>query len=289
MRTRSSLGSLALALALATAPPAAAATLGGVTLPDRATAGRRGYRGALLAAATIAILLATGRPAAANSFGITGYSGKQGGNCTDCHSGGVEPEVRFVGPTMVAPGEMATFRFEVISRAVSQRRAGFNVASSEGALAIDAAQGGRRLPNNELTHNIPKENVEGVASWEFTWTAPTELGTYTLFGAGNSVNFNNQQTGDRSNKTTHEVLVGEITFTGSGKPWWREAFSALDVGMTLSQVTALTGQPARIHGDDATILTYQPTRACTIEVTLRPRLVEVVEVTAQGRSVLVSG
>jgi hypothetical protein len=170
----------------------------------------RWRRSRLIAAAGLAVLLAGRGLAAANSLGISGNSGKQRGNCTDCHGGGAQPEVRFVGPTTVAPGAMATFRFEVVSAAPSQRAAGFNVASSQGDLAIETAQGGRRLPNNELTHNSPKQNSEGVAGWEFTWTAPTEIGTYTLFGAGNSVNFNGQQTGDRSNKTTLEVLVDEI-------------------------------------------------------------------------------
>lgn len=170
--------------------------------------------GVLLAAS--AALLDT--PAWANTGGITGMSGKQGTTCSSCHGGGLMPEVRFIGPGTVAPGALATFRFEVQSMALNQRRAGFNVASSEGRLDVLPEQGERRTQTNELTHTAPKQNVDMLAGWDFTWTAPDAPGIYTLFGAGNSVNFNGQSNGDRSNTTTLDVEVAVDTPTPTVTP-----------------------------------------------------------------------
>jgi hypothetical protein len=173
--------------------------------------------------AFLGVLLAAGgalraAPAGANSNGITGVSGKQGNTCASCHRGGLEPEVQFIGPGTVAPGALATFRFEVQSRVPNQRRAGFNLASSAGRLDVVPDQGARRTQTNELTHTAPKQNVDMLAGWDFTWTAPDTPGLYTLFGAGNSVNFNGQSSGDRSATTTLDVAVAFDTATPTATP-----------------------------------------------------------------------
>ena len=144
----------------------------------------------------------------ANSGGITKRSGKQGSTCLACHGGGVAPEVRFIGPAELGVGALATYRFEVQSRVPNQRAAGFNVAASAGTLAT-LPQQGERLSSGELTHTGPKSNTDKVAAWEFTWTAPDAPGTYTLFGAGNSVNLNGQSSGDRSSTTTFDIVVAD--------------------------------------------------------------------------------
>ena len=145
-------------------------------------------------------------PAGAHSTGEVGHSGKQGPICNECHSGGTAPTVAFDGPTAVAVGETATYRLTVQSARASQRAAGFNVAVSAGALAAVANQG-EQLLTGELTHTAPQNNVDGAASWQFTWTAPDVAGEATLFGAGNSVNRNGQSTGDRASATTLTVMV----------------------------------------------------------------------------------
>ena len=169
--------------------------------------------GALLASGTL-----LDSPGWANTGGITGVSGKQGTSCSSCHSGGLTPDVRFIGPSTVAPGAMATFRFEVQSMVLNQRRAGFNVASSAGRLDVLPDQGERRTQTNELTHTAPKPNVDMLAGWDFTWTAPDTPAIYTLFGAGNSVNFNGQSNGDRSNTTALDVEVAFDTPTPTVTP-----------------------------------------------------------------------
>ena len=47
---------------------------------------------------------------------------------------------------------------------------------------------------------------------------PTEPGTYTLFGAGNSVNLNGQNSGDRSSTTTLDVLVADAAADADATP-----------------------------------------------------------------------
>ena len=65
-----------------------------------------------------------------------------------------------------------------------------------------------QLLGGELTHTQPKPNdATGAASFEFTWQAPAQPGPHTLFGAGNSVNFNHNNSGDRAAATTFMVTV----------------------------------------------------------------------------------
>ena len=145
--------------------------------------------------------------AAAKQNGITGYSGKQGATCNDdCHVGGITPLVRFEGTQRVMADALATFRFVVTSQASKQKVAGFNVAASDGMLDVAAGQS-EHLEFDELTHDAPKPNTDGEASWQFTWRAPNQPGTYTLYGSGLSANGNGTDGGDDSNFTTLNVTV----------------------------------------------------------------------------------
>lgn len=183
---------------------------------------RRGITGAtaLVPLTSIGLALALCVPARANESGIVGFSGKQGATCTTCHTGGVAPDIAFIGPSLVAPGETATFRFEVQSAVPNQRAAGLDIAVDAGTLEAIQGQGARVFAQvNELTHTAPKNNDDsGVAAWEFLWTAPDEPGTYTLYGAGNSVNRNSQNTGDRSAATTFAVEVALPPDTPTATP-----------------------------------------------------------------------
>lgn len=150
-------------------------------------------------------------PALAYSTGITNVSGKQGSSCSACHLGGVSPSVHFEGPTEVAPGAIATFRFVVQSQSVSEQiAAGLDIATSAGKLAAVSGQGERVL-SGEIIHTGPKGNdANGMASWDFTWQAPAQSGTATLFGAGNSVNLSGTSFGDMSATTTYQVAVADV-------------------------------------------------------------------------------
>jgi hypothetical protein len=143
-------------------------------------------------------LSVTATSAAGKESGIVGYSGQDGFSCNSCHSGGVAPDVRFEGPTAVATGQTALFRFIVTSHGSEQIAAGFDV-SEEGTFANAV----------EVTHTQPRDNDEnGEASWLFAWRAPDTLEEDTLYGAGNSVDGFVTQTGDGSATTTFNVQVG---------------------------------------------------------------------------------
>jgi hypothetical protein len=151
-------------------------------------------------------------PSSAHSTGEIGHSGKQGATCNACHSGGSAPAVRFIGPDTIGAGETATFRFEAQSMRAAQRAAGFNVAASGGTLgAIDGQD--EQFIVGELTHTMPNANVDMVAGWDFSWTAPAAPGAFTLFGAGNSVNRNGLNTGDRASTATFAIEVVDVTAT----------------------------------------------------------------------------
>jgi len=154
------------------------------------------------------VLVAHAPPVRAFSTGITGRSGKPGTViCNACHGGGTAPVVHFEGPIDVAAGTIATFRFVVQSQSPSQTFAGFNVADSGGQLGVIPGQG-EQLLGSELTHTAPKPNDStGATVFDFTWQAPTAPGPYTLFGAGNSVNFNRSTSGDRAAAATFLISV----------------------------------------------------------------------------------
>lgn len=159
------------------------------------------------------------RAAHAFSNGITSFSGRTGTICNSCHAGGTAPTVDLEGPTTVTPGSTNTYRFNVRSEAAAQTHAGLDVAVTAGQLAVQTAQNARLVaPPGEIVHNSPKANVDGVASWEFTWTAPTTLGSVTMFAAGNSVNFANGSLGDRATGTTLVIDVANPVDTPTPTP-----------------------------------------------------------------------
>ncbi len=181
---------------------------------------RRHAVGCGLFALALTVLAGVGVPAArALPGGIEGESGKQGTICTLCHMGGTAPLVRFEGPTTAAPGAEVPMRFVVVSQSPLQTHSGFNVAASGGTLRIATDQGARTV-GTEITHSSPKPNIANQASWGFLWVAPTMTGTYTLFGAGNSVNLNSLPTGDFAAATTHviEVVAAMPTLTPTPTP-----------------------------------------------------------------------
>lgn len=180
-----------------------------------------------LAKLTVVVVALTLMPrsADANSFGITNFSGKRTFFCITCHAGGdppgVAPVVTFEAPggTTMAVGAIATFRFRVTSMSIpKQTHAGFNVASSDGVVGITDPVGTLTqevFGEVEITHSEPRANDDrGVAVFEFSWRAPTTPGTYTLYGAGNSVDDDDSELGDGSAHTTLAIdVIGPPTAT----------------------------------------------------------------------------
>jgi len=161
-------------------------------------------------ASVMAACLVSGA-AFATPTGIAGRSGKQGmgQTCTTCHSAGASaPTVALEGPSTLAPG--ATGNYKLIIRGGPGVRAGFNVAVDGSADAKLGAGEGSRLLNGEVTHSTPKAFANGESVFDFTLVAPPTEGTLTLYGAGNSVNFNQTVTGDSSALTQLSITVGKV-------------------------------------------------------------------------------
>ena len=154
-------------------------------------------------------------PLFANSAGIPGYSGKNGPLviCNVCHGGGATPIVSLTGPATLNPNGTGTFTFTVQSADRDiQVAAGIGIAASGGTLQVVTGQG-EKLQNGEITHSAPPKpnDTNGVTMWTFKWKAPATAGNYILFAAGNSVNQNFANTGDRAGATTLSVAVGNVT------------------------------------------------------------------------------
>ncbi|MFP2912446.1 MXAN_6652 family MXYO-CTERM-anchored protein [Pyxidicoccus sp. 3LFB2] len=133
----------------------------------------------------------------AYATGNVGYSGKQSTTTTcmgsGCHSGGTAPTVTLEGPDTLAPG--ATGNYSLVIKGGAATRGGFNVAVDTGTLN---AGSGQRKEGGELTHSQSKAFANNEVRFDFTLVAPATAGSIKLFGAGNSTNGNQQETGDAS-------------------------------------------------------------------------------------------
>ncbi|MFN8643060.1 MAG: choice-of-anchor V domain-containing protein [Candidatus Binatia bacterium] len=168
-----------------------------------------GLRTAARAALAVALMAALAPPASAHSNGQILASGKQSGfYCRSCHVGGTVPSSPSATKAVDA-GSTATFAFLVGSQAAAQIAA----SSRRGRRCRCPRAGGEsgtRLQANEVTHTEPKANDgNGEAAFQLTWQAPPIAGTYTLYGAGCSVDGNDQANGDAAARTTYEVVIRE--------------------------------------------------------------------------------
>ena len=127
----------------------------------------------LFSLVTLAVLFIS-IPAHAYAGGISGYSGKGGNTCTQCHSSGTAPTVTITGPTSVASGSTNTYTLTVSGGG----NGGLDVAASSGSFT---AGSGTQVMNGEITHTSASANH----SWMFSWTAPTVSSntTETVYGA----------------------------------------------------------------------------------------------------------
>lgn len=130
----------------------------------------------------------------ADSGGKTGrtVSGCGDGGCHGQKSSETTVDIPTVtgGSMNVEPG--ATIQLFIIVGHSSKTSAGFNLrisdASNRNAGTITAGDGSRLAGGGELTHRSPKVMESGQARWDFSWTAPTQAGTYTIRAVGNAVN-----------------------------------------------------------------------------------------------------
>ncbi len=173
--------------------------------PVRRSFGRIG-RGALFLGLAAVVPIAKGAAVKPMPYsgGITGFSGKQGQDCSSCHSGGIAPTVTLAGPSFVLHDSTRTFTFRLAGG--QQVAAGLNVAVDSGTLLATDLQ--TYVESEELTHDQPRfVDGNGEASWSFDFTAPTTPGALTMWAAGNSVNFSGDNSGDLPATTTLNITV----------------------------------------------------------------------------------
>lgn len=157
-------------------------------------------------------------PAQAYSGGISGYSGKSGNTCTQCHSSGTPPTVVISGPTSVASGSTNSYTLTVSGGG----NGGLDVAASGGTFT---AGSGTQVRNGEITHSSASSNH----SWTFSWTAPTVTSntTETVYGAAID---------GYSGGTGLATLIATVT-AGSGGTSLQISPSSLSFSYTLGGTT----------------------------------------------------
>jgi uncharacterized protein (TIGR03382 family) len=164
-------------------------------------------------------------PAYANSTGMTGRSGKQGGQTcmSGCHGDAANhpsdlaPTVTLEGPTTLSAG--ATGNYSLVITGGPAVNAGMNVAVSNSSAVLNKVGTDLKVMNGELTHTAPKTFSSGEARFDFTMVAPPSAGTVTIYASGNSVNGDHNFTGDHSTPTTLDVQVtASTTDGGTGNP-----------------------------------------------------------------------
>lgn len=176
----------------------------------------------LLLAGALSLGLFAQPHADARSRGISGFSGNpatsNGRDCTQCHSGGEEPDVTIEGPAILAPGETASF--ELIVEGGQEVAAGLDVSVTGGALGVPANNRDVQLLDEEIVHDGPKDVERGQVVFEYLFTAPDAPGTVTMYGAGNSVDLDGRTSGDMASTTMLEIVVqgGVVTPTATITP-----------------------------------------------------------------------
>ena len=151
-------------------------------------------------------LVAWAGSARAYSAGVFGYSGKPPAHaCTDCHSGGAAPPVTLNGPSTLTPGESAVYTLDVVTGA-STRSAGFDVAVSDGQLAMIAQNNATFLNNGEISHKLPLARGQTVQV-RFQLIAPSSPGALTLFATALSADGDGTTSGDGTASATLQLTV----------------------------------------------------------------------------------
>jgi hypothetical protein len=178
---------------------------------------RKQARRVWLAVGILALGIAgRGTPAFGFSSGVTTEAFGVGG-CNQCHSLGIVPDVRLLGPSSVAPGSVTEYTFEV-DTVGSQNLAGLNVSAPDGELQV----GGTNATNTqlvsligdptvqEITHTGPKMPSSGTVRFSFLWQAPLTPGVTTITAWGNAVDGNGFFTNDAADSDELDVNVTTI-------------------------------------------------------------------------------
>ena len=137
--------------------------------------------------------------------GITGVTRKTGGSGCSCHGPSASAvTVSINGPDSVSPGQVVTYTVVITGGPLV--RGGADIAAQNGVLNIISGQGLQKI-GDELTQTAPKAPSGNNVSFQFSYTAPNQIGKDTIYATGNSVNFNNNNNGDQWNHANNRVIV----------------------------------------------------------------------------------
>lgn len=153
----------------------------------------------LLALFLVLVGMTVSSVAHANSSGIAGYTGKQGGTCADCHKGGATPTVKLTGPSTLAAGQSAEYSVLVTGNGATAAA----VAATDGVKLT--AGGGFRDSFGEMVQAAAQG---GNGTFKFTMTAPANGNTVKLWLVGLG--------GGSQNNSAVKALTADITITGGG-------------------------------------------------------------------------
>lgn len=159
---------------------------------------------------TAASIILYGAFVFANSLGRTEATRKNGTGC-DCHGPTSTQSVivSILGPDTLRVNQTATYTATI--QGGPAVRGGINIAASAGDL--NPISSTLQKFNGELTQSAPAPFSSGLLSFEFTYTAPSVLGSQTLYAAGNSVNFNGNNSGDEWNFAPDKKIIVQSTTT----------------------------------------------------------------------------
>lgn len=165
------------------------------------------------------------------SFEVSAYNGGKTGSTTSgctCHGSSSSATTvslqGITGSVTMSPGEQKNFT--VVVAHSSQSHAGFNLAIVNGGgsnVGTLNSGSGSQVSSGELTHTTRKAMSGGETTWAFTWTAPTQTGTYTIKAAGNAVNNSSSTSGDfwnfMSDVTINVVTPMTVTAPNGAEVW----------------------------------------------------------------------
>ncbi|HCY76051.1 MAG TPA: hypothetical protein DHV28_09030 [Ignavibacteriales bacterium] len=145
--------------------------------------------------------------------GITGRTKKT--DTTGCYCHGETPSTSVVvsinGPDTLTINETATYTVTISGGPLV--RGGTDIAVSSGILFPGD---GLKNVGGELTHTEPKAPINSIVTFEFTYTAPDTTGDQTIYANGNSVNYNQQPSGDQWNFADNKIIhVQSPTFVSN--------------------------------------------------------------------------
>lgn len=162
------------------------------------------YRSVKIFAGAVLIIFFATIVLYAYQTGITGRTLKTTSEGCSCH-GDFSSSVNVVisGPDSLLPNTTATYTVTITGGPLV--RGGTNIAVSSGVLSPGVGSGLQKI-GDELTHINPKLPSDGSVSFQFEYTAPSNLGVQTLYANGNSVNYNQSPDGDQWNWAPNKIV-----------------------------------------------------------------------------------